>query len=265
MLINTCEELSINSQDYKYNFSVCTLVTRKNEYEEMLESFYQKGFTNTNSQFSYIDNSTSNKGDGFAGLNKFLSNSQAKYTIICHQDIRLEFDDIEKLNNCIKEIEKKDPNWAVLGNVGGSSDLFKLHCRITDPYGSNKNTSSFPIQVNSLDENFLLVKNGLNIGLSRDLKGFHFYGTDICLQANLRGYSAYVIDFHLRHLSPGNVDDYFNNCKKDFIKKYEFALRPRFIRTSCAYLYISGFSILNILINNKIFFKIKKIMDTYIK
>jgi disulfide oxidoreductase YuzD len=265
MLINNCEELSINSETYKYDFSVCTLVTRKNEYEEMLETFYQKGFTNSNTQFLYIDNSSSNKGDGFAGLNKFLSKSQAKYTIICHQDIRLDFDDIKKLKDCIKEIENKDSSWAILGNAGGSSDLSKIHCRITDPHGNNKNTSNFPVQVNSLDENFLLVKNGLNIGLSCDLKGFHFYGTDICLQANIRGYTAYVIDFHLRHLSPGNIDNYFYTCKKELIEKYELALKPKFIRTSCTYLYISGFSLLNILFNNKIYLKIKSLIDSYIK
>jgi|APSaa5957512535_1039671.scaffolds.fasta_scaffold51398_1 hypothetical protein len=248
---------------YSSLFSICTLVTRKNEYEEMLETFYTKGFTNENSEFLYIDNSETNKADGYSGLNQFLAQSKGKYTIVCHQDIRLEFDNIYKLQECIKEIDKLDPNWSILGNAGVSCDFFTKHIRITDPHGSDQRTSEFPAKVDSLDENFLVIKNGLNIGLSRDLSGFHFYGTDLCLQSSLRGYSAYVINFHLRHLSPGNVDNYFYSCKKDLIKKYEYALRSRFIQTTCTYMYISSFTTLNTLFNNKLFFKFKKIFDGY--
>jgi hypothetical protein len=247
--------------EYKYIFSICTLVTRKNEYQEMLETFYKKGFTDENCEFLYIDNSAVNKADGYSGLNKFLAQSKGKYTIVCHQDIRLEFDDIDRLKECIEEIDELDQNWAVLGNAGASCDFSMRSIRITDPHGSDKSTSEFPAKVDSLDENFLVIKNGLNIGLSRDLSGFHFYGTDLCLQSSLRGYNSYVINFHLHHLSPGNIDNYFNSCKKDLIKKYEYALRPRFVQTSCTYMHISGFSTLNAFLNNKLIFRLKRIFD----
>jgi hypothetical protein len=250
---------------YPKEFSICTLVTRKDEYEEMLKTFYKKGFTDENSEFLYIDNTEVNKADGYSGLNKFLAHSKGEYTIVCHQDIRLEFDDIIKLRGCIKEMDELEKNWAVLGNAGASCDFSTKHIRITDPHGSNKSTSKFPAKVDSLDENFLIVKNGLNIGLSRDLNGFHFYGTELCLQSSLRGYNSYVIDFHLHHLSPGNIDNYFNSCKKDLIKKYEYALRPRFIQTSCTYMYISGFSTLNAFLNNKLIFRLKRMLDDYRK
>ena len=209
MNINNCTELLVNDKFYQYDFSICTLVTRKNEYQDMLETFNDKGFTDKNSEFLYIDNSEINKADGYSGLNWFLAQSKGKYTIICHQDIRLEFDDIIKLQQCINEMNIIDPHWSVLGNAGGTCDFSKLHIRITHPYGENVKTSEFPIEVDSLDENFLVIKNGLNIGLSRDLQGFHFYGTDLCFQAKLQGYNAYVINFHLSHLSRGSMDKNF--------------------------------------------------------
>ncbi|MDB9846679.1 hypothetical protein OAC46_00590 [Flavobacteriaceae bacterium] len=247
--------------DYKYNFSVCTLVTNHSEYHEMIKSFEKSGFNENNTNFYFIDNSINNKSDAYDGLNKFLSISNSRYTIICHQDVRLNYDNKMNLELKIDEINLIDPNWAILGNAGGDSNFSKLHIRITDPHGADKNTSNFPFKVDSLDENFLLIKNGLNIGVSNDLKGFHFYGTDICIQAKIRGYSSYVIDFHLKHLSKGKLDLNFEKCKNQLIKKYELAFKYRFIQSSCSLLFISASSKLNLIFNNKIILKLKEHID----
>lgn len=247
--------------DYNYDFSICTLVTNHSEYKNMVESFEQAGFDGESTDFCFIDNSKSNRFNAYQAFNKFLSRSVSKYIIICHQDVRTNFDDKKKLISKINEITISDPNWAVLGNAGGNSNFSKLHIRITDPHGSKKNTSRFPIKVDSLDENFILVKNGLNIGVSSDLDGFHFYGTDICIQAKIRGYSSYVIDFHLTHLSKGKLDLNFKKCKNQLINKYESAFNPSFIYTSCTKLFISSSKILNLIFNSLILLKVKEIVD----
>jgi NaMN:DMB phosphoribosyltransferase len=54
-----------------------------------------------------------------------------------------------------------------------------------------------------------LIKKQANLAVSSDLRGFHFYGADICLIASILGYNAYVIDFHLYHESTGNMDKEF--------------------------------------------------------
>jgi hypothetical protein len=100
--------------------------------------------------------------------------------------------------------------------------------------------TNFPVKTMTLDENFLVVKNAANLSLSNDLSGFHLYGTDICLIADILGYNSYVIQFKLLHESLGNADETFFDLREQLIKKYTRALRPRFLRTPFTRFYISG-------------------------
>jgi len=47
---------SIQAENYAFEFSICTLVTRKQEYNEMLQSFLAKGFSEDKCEFIYADN-----------------------------------------------------------------------------------------------------------------------------------------------------------------------------------------------------------------
>lgn len=75
---------------------------------------------------------------------------------------------------------------------------------------------------------------------SRDLSGFHLYGADICLVADVLGWSAWVIDFHIEHLSPGRKDASFAEAEVRFREKWSRALRPRWLQTTCTLLRLSG-------------------------
>lgn len=105
--------------------------------------------------------------------------------------------------------------------------------RITDPHGANQKLGELPAKVESLDENFILLKSSALLGFSVDLSGFHLYGADICLNASARGLSAYVIDFHLRHLSGGNIDESFMRQADAFEQKYRNFFKPRWLKTTC--------------------------------
>jgi len=58
------------------------------------------------------------------------------------------------------------------------------------------------------------------------------YGTDICLIAELLGYSAYAVDFKLTHKSYGNPDQGLYDILKDLIIKYAKFMRSRTIVTT---------------------------------
>ena len=97
-----------------------------------------------------------------------------------------------------------------------------------------------PYWVSRLPERSLTGR-AANLAVSRDLHGFHMYGADLCLIADILGWSAYVIDFHLHHTSPGYVDVTYHQAKADLRNKYQRAFRPRWIKTPMLHpVFISG-------------------------
>lgn len=252
------QSLEIDSiPERKKIFSICTLVTNFEEYSQMLDSFQKAGFDDSECEFIHINNVGQNKYDAFKGISKFLTHANADYIIICHQDIVLNKDNYSKLKKCISEMNSNYPDWAILGNAGGIHIKKNIY-RIAYPDGKEFNDGPFPQKVKTLDENFLIIKKEANIGISRDLTGYHLYGTDLCLIADILGYSSYVIDFLLTHKSFGNPDKKFYQLKEAFIQKYRQALKPRFLRTTITILYISGSSIRNVIFNLKWMISLRK-------
>lgn len=241
-------------------FSICSLVTNMQEYTEMVTSFHEAGFTDEIAEFFYADNTQGNRYDGFQGVKTFLSKASGEYIIICHQDILLSYDRAEDLMERIREVNTIDPSWAILGNAG-YRDSNRKAIRISDPYGVNVSIGPFPAQVKSLDENFLIIRKDANLTLSNDLKGFHFYGVDLCLIADILGYNAYVIDFHLYHKSGGSCNESFFIAKSRLIDKYQRVLQTRFVRTTCTTLFLSDSRWLNTVCNLKIMVSLKKRYD----
>lgn len=201
-------------------FHICTIANKFTQYEEMKSSFIQAGFDEDRCRYSLFDNSESNIYDPYETFNKIKLQTSEPYIIFCHQDILLNqgygFDDLVKV---LTELEKLDPTWAVAGNAGINND-YKGIARITDPNNTPNWCQELPQQVHSLDENFLVIKTAANIFCSSDLKGFHFYGTDLSLNAIYNGYSCYVIDFHLTHLSGGTLSKAFWDVQKMFYQRW---------------------------------------------
>lgn len=211
------------------DYSICCLVSRPDLYRQMVDSFREKGFGADRCEFLFIDNTVQNRGDGYTGLNRLLSLARGRYVLLCHQDIIAQ-DSIDQLDNCLTVLTEIAPDWAVAGNAGFSRSR-KRFVRLTDRYRFDFRSENLPGRVASLDENFLLVRSETAVRFSNDLSGFHLYGTDLILQAETAGYSAWVIDFHVEHLGVGAVDRSFIQCIDEFEKKYKHAFAPRSIRT----------------------------------
>ncbi len=216
-------------------YTIATLVNDRAQHAEMCASFRAHGFSDTDCEYLTADEPRS----AFAALNEMLAAARGRYVILCHQDVRLIGDGRDALDRCLANLEALDPGWAVVGNAGGVSPG-RLAMRISDPHGENRHVGTLPQQVVSLDENFLVVKAAARVGFSRNLDGFHLYGADICMAADVMGYAAYVIDFHLRHLSPGRKDLTFTRAEAAFRAKWAKALRPRWMQTTCTLLRIGA-------------------------
>lgn len=231
-------------------FSICSLVTDLDEYAEMVASFRDGGFGASDCEFLYLDNSSGNTFDAFAGYNLFLTRAAGDYVILCHQDILLIGQGRDALEKRLAELDSLDPAWALCGNAGGTADG-ALAVRITDPHGSDQSVGTFPARARALDENFILVRRDANLALSHDLGGFHLYGADLCILADILGRTAYVIDFHLHHKSAGKTDGSFYAARKAAIAKYRRALRTRRIRTTCTTFGVSGLPMLGRLLGRR--------------
>lgn len=220
-------------------YSIGTLVSNRAQYAAMLASFRDRGFTDADCEFLFVDNTGPTQTEAYSGLNALLNAAHAPIVILCHQDVRLIGDNRTALDARLDSLAVSDRAWALAGNAGGVAPG-KLALRITDPHGKNQTVGKFPERVATLDENFIVVRRDARIGFSRDLSGFHFYGADICLNAAMAGYNAYVIDFHLEHLSPGRKAKDFYDAERAFTAKWSAAMAPRWLQTTCSLVHISG-------------------------
>ncbi len=223
-------------------FSIGTLVTDGTHYEAMRASLIAGGFTDNACEYLWIDNTSGDQICAYRGLDAILEVALGEYVILCHQDVRLLADGRMDLEDRLAGLSSRDANWALAGNAGGVSPG-RLALRITDPHGADQNTGDLPQAVESLDENFIVVRRRARVGFSRDLSGFHYYGADICLNAAVAGYTAYVIDFHLAHLSAGRKSKAFDDNERAFRSKWCRALSPRWLQTTCALMRLSGSSL----------------------
>ncbi len=232
-------------------YSICTLVSDTQKYAQMLQSFEAGGFTTADCEFLYLDNTETNLFDAYIGINIFLRTSQGAYAIICHQDVELIEDGMHKLDKVIRELDAIDPAWGMFGNAGALEGGGRA-LRISDPHGENQNVGGiFPIRVATLDENFIVVRQEANLAVSRDLTGFHLYGTELALVANRLGCNVYVVDFHLRHRGRGIIDDSFYTSRQALIDKCKTACRWRWLTTPCTEIPVMSSTVLHCLAASK--------------
>ncbi len=95
---NRISPKKVTSFSHPYRFTIATLVTDMTEYNQMLASYQRAGFTADIAEYIYIDNCGQNSFDAYTGLNLFLQTAQGEYIIICHQDVLINYDDVDALN-----------------------------------------------------------------------------------------------------------------------------------------------------------------------
>jgi hypothetical protein len=206
-------------------FSVCSLVQDAGRYQGLLDSFARLGFTAENSEFLAADNRDQNRFDGYSWLKRLLAEARGRFVVFTHDDIELVDEGFDQLLGWTRWLDETDPAWLVAGVAGGvwrkpSRPRPALALRISDKFGANRRRGTLPARVESLDECFILMRRTRPVISSYDLKGFHHYGPDLCLQAELLGGSAYAIDFHIRHNGQAQTGKPFRASRREFVRKY---------------------------------------------
>ena len=249
------KSLSLTTEPAPYLFSICSIITNKEEYTLMRQSFEGCGFTD-GCEYIIADNIQGNNFDAYQAINRFIRESQGKYLIIVHQDVRC-IDSRSHLNKCLEELGQNDNKWGICGNAGAMGyHQFVHHINNAGRIITNTN---LPARVSSLDENLLIINKEVSITISADLNSFHLYGTDLCIIADFLGYTCYVIPFMVKHLSLGNLKELSKHADR-FIDQYGKKFRSRYVETTCTKFYLSNSVFKNKLFNSSfIFFFVKAV------
>jgi hypothetical protein len=178
-----------------------------------------------------IDN-TANKFSAPQALNLGADHACGEILVFLHQDVVLPADWFHKLRDQIRIVEKSRGTWGVLGPFGVSIRGGMVG-HIKDPHGYRK-WGRLPCRVQSLDEVCLVVRRGGALRFDETIGGFHFYGADLCLQAQRRGMSCYAIDALLEHLSAGKAEGQFWEVARRFEEKWKaISGGPDVVETTC--------------------------------
>lgn len=231
-------------------FDVYTFVTDDEQYRELLGSFAAAGFAPPLARFVALhDRRSPNGSDPYALIARIGTERNRQHVILVHQDVRLDQGaGVDELVGALQQLDGLDPDWVVAGNAGGTSDL-RLVRRLRDPHGASTD-DTLPARVVSLDENFLVFNPARAPRCSPDLGGFHFYGTDVCLNALKGGGTAYVIDFPVTHLSSGRRGPDYDDGRARFVEVWQRRFLLAVVRAPTEILFLSRSGLLRRLLDS---------------
>jgi hypothetical protein len=128
--------------------------------------------------------------------------------LFAHQDVTLPPGWEARFYSALRELERRDPQWGVIGSVGVLPFLedhspeepipHYVRGHFADPSGYWL-AGPLPQPVQALDEMWLGLRKRSGIGFDPSLPGFHCYGTDVCMSARAAGRQAYAIDAFVWH------------------------------------------------------------------
>jgi hypothetical protein len=139
-----------------------------------------------------------------AAYNAGIRQAAGDILVFAHQDVYLPADWDSRLAAAVSQLSQSDPNWAVLGVFGINRDLRPQgHIYCTRQQKVLGQSFSRPVPCASLDEVVLVLRRSAGLAFDEQLPGFHFYGTDICLEAQQRGLNSYIIPAFCIHNTQG--------------------------------------------------------------
>jgi hypothetical protein len=215
-------------------FSVCSLC-RNIESVNFIESQIKATFP-YGSEYLVLDN-TLQYWDCYSAIRHFIAHAEGDYIVIIHDDVSFEGLTSNILYNAISEIVLKNKTASLFGIAGISSNSRKGLGHFHDLNGEQKWGFDKDRLVSSLDECFLVIKAGYGLNVSDELEGYHFYGTDLCINAIRLGLSSYVIDYPILHKSGGTLNEEFFLARDRFQHHLKKVYSNSLIKTTCTFLY----------------------------
>lgn len=169
--------------------------------------------------------------DASVSLNGCIEKSRNDLIIICHQDVIFPQNALQQIQDQLNKLN--DDNFGVVGTYGkiGGKGLGN----IWNPKPRKlKGIHPLPHVASVVDEHCMIIRKSSGLRFDEELKGFHLYGADLCLQAEEKGLKNYVIDLQVEHLSPyGNTGDKYQQAIKWFVEKWKGRCKYKIYPTLC--------------------------------
>lgn len=139
-----------------------------------------------------------------AAFNAGMHQAASDILVFAHQDVFLPPDWDVQLGAAIAKLSVLDPEWAILGVYGISREgEYRGHVFCTGLQRVLGRVFSGPVECTALDEIVLIVRRSAGLAFDEQLPGFHFYGTDICLEAGRRKFKCYIVPAFCIHNTAG--------------------------------------------------------------
>jgi hypothetical protein len=181
-------------------FRIATFVNDEAQYAEMRSSFEESGFVAPVAVYERLNDKDTEPYEAITRLGW----AEEPYVLLVHQDVRSdEGSTAAGLATTLADLTGIDPRWAVAGNAGVARPA-ELIRHLRDPWGEDWR-NDLPRQVDSVDEDLIILRTAQRPACSEDLRGFHLYGPDVCAVARGRNHWAYVIDFRVSHFGAGDA------------------------------------------------------------
>lgn len=219
----------------KKNFAIITLSHTREQFEDFLKDLRNQN-TNQTFEIIWLRNSQNEFKSPAEALNFGMSIANAEYYALTHQDLRCGPEWINKIREHFDYFDKSAIRYGFLGIAGCAKNGFSQAAEYGAIYLSNDASEIAPgmkpgttfadlnrnrwgryKEVQILDECAMFCR--ADLGIRYDEKTFdhyHWYGSDICLQALNKGFKNFAIDADCEHLSDGQS----NLAKEEHAKSY---------------------------------------------
>lgn len=152
--------------------------------------------------------------------NDAIDQSAADVMVFVHQDVFLPAGWLDKLIAALAELDRRNPEWGVLGVYGMTDRGSRKGWVYSVGLGAILGADFIGVEpVRTLDEVLLVIRRSSGLRFDAALPGFHMYATDLCLTAERQGLQNYVIPAFVLHNSNGIRrlgSDFWEAC--DFIR-----------------------------------------------
>lgn len=153
--------------------------------------------------------------------NRGLEATDSELVIFAHQDVFLPRGWEVLLRRRIAALERRDPNWALVGSFGIGLDGAGYGPVWVSSIGYiDGRVRPEPVPVQGFDEHLIVMRRRGGLKFDEDMPSFHLFGTDIVQAARKAGLGAYAVALPLVH-----NDRYKDQFGSDFVAAYRFMQR----------------------------------------